>query len=178
MLEIFNLTTANTILMKLTTIMYFHESVNRKALRVRNSFFRLNLVASLLKLLYKLDDIWGSIPWKTTQNRFKMIPTITSLKLEPKLLSSRIMWLYKAFHLVQNLRCKSKDVRARSLKTLWKMGYKNRVFCLYFWHLLSRLKNCKICHVLHWYASLVQVFLKFELIKAHLRSFMLFSAHL
>ena len=49
--------------MKLTTIMYVHESVNRKALRVRNSFFFwLNLIASLVKFLYKLDDIWGSIP--------------------------------------------------------------------------------------------------------------------
>ena len=32
-------TDTNAILMKLTTIMYLHESVNRKALRVRNSFF-------------------------------------------------------------------------------------------------------------------------------------------
>ena len=40
-LEIFNLTTTNAILMKLTTIMYLHESVNRKALRARNSFFGL-----------------------------------------------------------------------------------------------------------------------------------------
>ena len=62
MLEIFNLTTTNDILMKLTTIMYLHESVNRKALRVRNSFFWLNLIASLVKRLYKLDDIWGNIP--------------------------------------------------------------------------------------------------------------------
>ena len=62
MLEIFNLTTTNAILMKLTTIMYLHESVNRKDFRVRNSFFRLNLIASLMKLLYRLDDIWGSIP--------------------------------------------------------------------------------------------------------------------
>ena len=61
-LEIFNLTTTNAILMKLTTIMYLHESVNRKPLTVRNSFFWLNLFASLVKLLYKLDDIWGSIP--------------------------------------------------------------------------------------------------------------------
>ena len=57
-LEIFNSTTPNIILMKLTMIMYLHESVNRKALRVRNSFFWLNLVASLVKLLYKLGDIW------------------------------------------------------------------------------------------------------------------------
>ena len=41
-LKIFNLTTANAILMKLTTIMYLRESVNRKARRGRNSVFRLN----------------------------------------------------------------------------------------------------------------------------------------
>ena len=40
-LDIFNLTTTNAILIKLTTIMYFHESLNWKALRVRNSFFGL-----------------------------------------------------------------------------------------------------------------------------------------
>ena len=34
-------TDTNAILMKLTTIMYLHESVNRKALRARNSFFGL-----------------------------------------------------------------------------------------------------------------------------------------
>ena len=61
-LEIFNLTITNAILMKFTTIMYLHESVNRKALRARNSFFWLNLIASLVKLLYKLGNIWGSIP--------------------------------------------------------------------------------------------------------------------
>ena len=64
-LEVFNLTTANTVPMKLTTIMFLHESVNQKALRVRKSFFFhsfLNLIASLVKLLYKLDNIWGSIP--------------------------------------------------------------------------------------------------------------------
>ena len=48
--------------MKLATIMYLYKSVNRKALRARNSFFWLNLIASLVKLLYKLDNIWGSIP--------------------------------------------------------------------------------------------------------------------
>ena len=37
-LEIFNLTTTNAILMKLTTIMYRHESLNRIALRDRNFF--------------------------------------------------------------------------------------------------------------------------------------------
>ena len=62
MLEIFNLTTTNAILMKLTTIMYLHESVNRKAIRVKNSFFWLNLIASLVKILYKFDDIWEIIP--------------------------------------------------------------------------------------------------------------------
>ena len=44
MLEIFNLTTTNAILMKLTTIMYLHDSVNRKALRARNSFFFFGLI--------------------------------------------------------------------------------------------------------------------------------------
>ena len=39
--KLFNLTTTNAILMKFTTIMYFHESVNRKALRARNSVFSL-----------------------------------------------------------------------------------------------------------------------------------------
>ena len=33
--------------MKLAMIMYLHESVNQKALRVRNPFFWLNLIASL-----------------------------------------------------------------------------------------------------------------------------------
>ena len=39
--KIFNLTTTNAILMKLTKIMYLYESVNRKTLRARNSFFGL-----------------------------------------------------------------------------------------------------------------------------------------
>ena len=60
-LEMFNLTNENAILMKLTT-MFLHDSLNRKALRVRNSLFWLNLIASLVKILFKLDDIWGSIP--------------------------------------------------------------------------------------------------------------------
>ena len=38
-LETFNLTTTNAILMKLTTIMYLHESLNGKAVRARDSFF-------------------------------------------------------------------------------------------------------------------------------------------
>ena len=41
-LKIFNLTTAKALRMKLTTIMYLHESVNRKALRGRKSVFWLN----------------------------------------------------------------------------------------------------------------------------------------
>ena len=38
-LKTFNLTTTNAILMKLTTIMYLHESVNQKPLRAKNSVF-------------------------------------------------------------------------------------------------------------------------------------------
>ena len=60
-LEIFNLKTTNAIVMKLAMIMYLHESVNQKALSVRNPFFWLNLIASLVKLLYKLGDILGRI---------------------------------------------------------------------------------------------------------------------
>ena len=37
-LEIFNLTTTNGILLKLTLIMYHHESINQKAFRARNLF--------------------------------------------------------------------------------------------------------------------------------------------
>ena len=58
-LKMFNLTTANAIVMKLTTIMYLHESVDRKAFRARNPFF--SLIASLVRLFYKLDDIWDSM---------------------------------------------------------------------------------------------------------------------
>ena len=48
--------------MKLITIMHLHERLNRKALRARNSIFWLNIIALLIKLLYKLDGIWRSIP--------------------------------------------------------------------------------------------------------------------
>ena len=37
-LEIFNSTTLNAIPIKLTTIMYLYESVNRKAVKTRNPF--------------------------------------------------------------------------------------------------------------------------------------------
>ena len=176
-LEIFNLTTTNAILKRLNMIMYLHESVNQKALRARNSFSWLTLFASLVKLLYKLDNIWGSIPLKITQNRFKMIATLTSLKLEPRLHLQELGKVYKAFDLAQNLERESKGVRGCSLKNLWKWPTKN-VFFFYFQHFLRRLKNCKIYHALHWYASLVKILWKFELIKVHLSSFRLFSTHL
>ena len=70
--------------------MYLHEIVNQKALRARNSFFWLNF-ALLVKLLYKLDNIWGSIPLKTIQSRFNRIAMLASLKSVPKLLSLRLM---------------------------------------------------------------------------------------
>ena len=38
-LKLFNLTTTNSVLMKLTTIIYLHESVSRKRLRTRNTVF-------------------------------------------------------------------------------------------------------------------------------------------
>ena len=68
-LKTFNLTTTNAILMKLTTIMYLQESVNRKPLRARNSVFgfldyiknrhichALPFIASLVKFLYKFHE--------------------------------------------------------------------------------------------------------------------------
>ena len=59
--------------MKLTMIMYLHESVNRKALTAANpviwfnfleilDYMSLPLTASLVKFLYKLDPIWEIIP--------------------------------------------------------------------------------------------------------------------
>ena len=54
--------------MKLTTIMYtdetYHDCVNRKALRVRNSFFRLSLIASLLKLILNTGQHFGEYSMK------------------------------------------------------------------------------------------------------------------
>ena len=73
-LKTFNLTTTNATLMKLTTILYLHENVNRKPLRVRNSVFWRNdcellddiknrqichalpSIASLGKFLYKFHE--------------------------------------------------------------------------------------------------------------------------
>ena len=46
-LKTFNLTTKNAIFMKLTTIMYLHECVNRKPLRARNSVFCRNAYSFL-----------------------------------------------------------------------------------------------------------------------------------
>ena len=73
-MKTFNLTTTNAILMKHTTIMYLHESVNLKPLIARNSVFWRNVykflgyiknhhichalpsVASLVKFLYKVHE--------------------------------------------------------------------------------------------------------------------------
>ena len=70
----FNLIATNAVLMKLTTIMYLHHSVNRKSLRARNSIFWHNVyeflgyiknhhichalpfVASLVMFLYKFHE--------------------------------------------------------------------------------------------------------------------------
>ena len=82
-------------------------------------------------------------------------------------------------------------------KTLWKWATKVFSFRLYFWHLLGRFKNCKLCHLLHWHASLVKLYsltliwarsgsIRFivfyltsvRLIKAHLSSFRFIRADL
>ena len=41
------------------------------------------------------------------------------------------MSLYKVFHLAQNLGRKSKYIRGRGLKTLWKWTTKNEFFSLF-----------------------------------------------
>ena len=66
--------------MKLTTIMYLHESVNQKAIRARNLDFWINFlefldyiknchichalggIAPPIEFLYKMDHILGNIP--------------------------------------------------------------------------------------------------------------------
>ena len=81
--------------------------------------------------------------------------------------------------MAQNSGCKSKGVRGRSLKTLQKSATKRlSFFC--FWLLLASFINCNTFHVcnIHWYTTQVKLLLKFELIKAYLSSFRLFSAHL
>ena len=129
--NLFILATANTILVKLTTIMYLHKSVNREALRARNSFFWFNFIAWLVKLLYILDHIWGSIPWKTTQNSFKVIAT---LKWEPKLLSSRKLPSWCNFmrpFIWHKSRCVNQRVLRAWPKYLLKTGHKNVFLSLF-----------------------------------------------
>ena len=98
----FNLKTANAILMKLTTIMYLHESVNRKPPRARNSVFWSNVYKcldcvnnhhiyqaltyfiSLVKFIYKFHE---KHPKQVQNNCYANFGR--SLKLGPKVLSSR-----------------------------------------------------------------------------------------
>ena len=100
-LKTFNLTTTNAIRMKLTTIVYLHESVNRKLLRSRNSVFWCN-VSEFLDYI-KNHHICHALPCvesliKFCNNSMKTSQDVKidcyasfwrSLKLEPKLLSSR-----------------------------------------------------------------------------------------
>ena len=60
-----------------------------------------------------------------------MVAMLSSLKLEPKLLSLRVIQLYEVFHLVQNLGLESKGIRGCGTKHLTKMGYKKWVFSLF-----------------------------------------------
>ena len=117
-----------------------------KLLKSEIHFFLLHLIASIVKLLHKLNDIWGSIPWKATQNRFKMIATITSLKFNQNCCLQELCNSIRPF-----IWCKTLSINQRA----WPQ---KTVFCLYFRHLLRLLKYCKIYHVLHWYATTVQFF--------------------
>ena len=86
-LKSFNLTTSNAVMMKLTTVMYLHESVKRKPLRAKNSIFgvmstnfqtKLKTATNVCITLHCITGkVFVQIPWKTTQNRFKIIATIT-----------------------------------------------------------------------------------------------------
>ena len=86
-LKSFNLTTSNAVMMKLTTVMYLHESVKRKPLRAKNSIFgvmstnfqtKLKTATNVCITLHCITGkIFVQIPWKTTQNRSKIIATIT-----------------------------------------------------------------------------------------------------
>ena len=57
-----------------------------------------------------------------------------------------------------------KLVVRRHGEKLYENGLQQRFFCNYFRHFLHHFKNRNICHVLHWYASLVKSLLKFVLI--------------
>ena len=85
--------------MKLTTIMYVLESVNRKALRARNSVFWLNFqefldyikncpichaltgIVSLRKFLFKLGHIWGVLHEKLPRIGSKWLLLLSSKDL-------------------------------------------------------------------------------------------------
>ena len=66
-LKTFNLTTTNAILIKLTTIMYLYESVNRKHLR--NSVFWCNNVYEFIDYI-KNRDIYHALPFVASLVKF------------------------------------------------------------------------------------------------------------
>ena len=71
------------------------------------------------------------------------------------------------------MRRKSKGVRERGLKTLWKWATKNGFLFLDIYYAAWKIVKY------HEYASVIYlIVLKFDLIKVHLRSFRLFSLHL
>ena len=131
-------------------------------------------------VLYKLDHIWVSIPWKTTLNRFKTIAPITFESLWNEIQNCCLQENYLGYVVLQGLSFVIKleeYIKGRHRvwsKILMKMGHNNFFFFkLYFRHFLRQFKNRNICHVWQWYASLVKILSKFELIKAHLSSFRL-----
>ena len=77
---------------------------------------------------------------------------------------------------MQNLGRKLKGVRGRGLKP-YENGPQKR-FVFYFRHLLRRFKIVTYVMSYTGYTSLVKILLQFDLIKAHLSSFRLFSAYL
>ena len=71
--------------------------------------------------------VFVQIPWKTTQNKSKMIATLLKVsKIRAKTAVFKkligVMKLYEAFHLVQNSGRKLKGVKGRDLKALWQLA--------------------------------------------------------
>ena len=71
---------------------------------------RLACTASLVKILYKSDFIWGSNPWKTTQKQPKIVlsaptETFNNFTTENAILMklTSIMYLYETFHMAKSL---------------------------------------------------------------------------
>ena len=104
--------------------------------------------------------VFAQIPWKATQNKAKMIAYRGYVTLWRR----QSVWPFQ----------KRQSVWSKSYMT---MGYKN-AFLLIFDISYVALKTVTYVMSYTRYASLVKFLLRFELIKAHLSSFRVFSTNL